>query len=113
MSEFKSPEERIELLEKKVNLLMDFQALLGKGILSSDEVDKLSVKMMIAIVDQQNILTEFIFSQPTLGEQAEREKLLLAYKQNKKNWDEVVLPFLRRTLLPPLPPTNDPPNFPA
>ena len=72
----------------------------------------MKIKWMIQVVDDHQALAKFICSQPTIGSQSQRVQWLTELAQAKKNWDEVVLPFLRLTLLPPLPPmeSSEPPS---
>jgi len=107
-----SNEERIEQLE---NLVANLAAALKDLITlarAANEPEILKIKWLISLTDQQNIFIKLMCSNPAFGPQAERDKLLAQQEEFVKQWDDVILPFLRRTLLPPLPPGTIPPPAP-
>jgi hypothetical protein len=95
-------EERIATLEKQMAGQLKINMMLKNILTNSHQQDTLIIKALIHSHDEYITLSKIILSNPTFGTPEVREKCFAGLANHEKEWDECVLPFLRRTLLPPL-----------
>jgi hypothetical protein len=101
-------ERRIAVLEKQMSVMLPVLEKYRSVFEKAHQSDTQILKMVIRLHEQYIDLFEFILKNPNFVNHPEREKMLTEIAGHKKEWDEVALPFLRLTLLPPLPPENSP-----